>query len=1708
MDSSGARVPPSPVRRSAADNNSAIFVSEHIEHLNKKLNALEAELLRTWKTLEFLSCDYLRMTERLETVEMLLDQQQATICRLVGIYHSATSATQEAAASTSAETVAAAASVAATAAAAAAAAVAAADSVQAAGDEPVPELPRDLSDEDFAAKLMAQLHHLESAGEWNRAASRLTAPRLSADEAFYRSLNSAHRDSPSLISESDNELKMIWESAQPLSRSSPAPPISSHNTTIDSDVFSSLDYINYRKSSQTCAHKTSHEEDPWTMWSSHRVPEPQAAPSAANPPLPAPAEDLTKVQCDPTSVFQEELRLAFMERNRSVKKHTAVDSTSRSTTNLTVGSHSSSDSNLRNSPSAAAVSCSSFNLGAFSYLQTSAAVTSESKIDSLTDGIATSAGSAGAGSRCVSSENLTHPFATYRRADVGASSVLKSTVFPYPSSPFKKVNSSAAAVGTADRPLTPIPSTAGVVTGTGSRKNSTHDLQTLKTSETPPVSVGDDSLSAPTVAPTVTHTSPKSPRRSTKRNNSGGHQSPTRMPSFSGSSGGGNCTTRSDSGVSSLSGNWSSFEKSPGSPKHSVVHQSSLSELTSVCGSTSCSAATSASPSLSCSHRRHGSGPKLVAPQAAVLTTETWNLQGPICSVTSHLPHSGQVSTTSSARSGRLDAAAARKSPVANHRSHSVAATASQPQSHPQQDQGTASSSLASEIDGYLMPTLDDEWFSRGVVYPSHTYRSNTPSPAPGSAPEAAEALSLVPPPAPADRNHVTYPPVPNCYERHRYEDERQLAAYLGHGLAPAPPPDVAVSQRMANHAPDHSTPGRATQLVRHDGYACSVHPTKASSDGVQRTPSASSFSSSTDSSVYHRPLVQQLDPPMQRSKSDQDLDDDGFYLDGYGGEDLAGRSAPAAVGSFYTSSQVIVSQCGYLSIASGSSVKGETSCPEASGGRQTRSTGSRGKALRSAMNNLLPNLGRLHLKSRSYSLPGFDGVDHQQQQLQQQHASINAAASASPLLFTEDGSSGKRAPGLATSFGRASSLPRMKKSGKLMNKLSNLVLRNGKNPQQPQLHQQPTDWVSGQRIHQLDVVSDGTASKKWRKNRPPAEQVEGRHLVSYFNEGFDCGSDWEPALPPNRLSSTSSSSSSEFAVSRAVGRYRTRQQNQAASLSSSSSSTIDQYNQEAIEGAAPTHQLPQHQTPLAPPSATHFLPDVTHVVSAARGNIDPPTPTDELPDLQQQPPPPPPPPEPERQLLHRQSDQQTTNLICSSARASHAAYTDDMVDVRSASAYLSVGAPLSASLSMPDVGSPPGAAAAVQVADPLTPAAHSNANSRTVSRVPSRWQSTEDSIDTDDEWYRYGLQQLEEMERDGDRSPANVFATVHVSRSAAPPAARSVDSVGQAAREFNESCQLDQQMRAVFDELKAKVLPYEEAPCGTADSQPDATYGDIFAEVSDRMELEACEPRIQVQQPSMDEPETESPVQDLEPTCQPQEGEQIHWNKLYVEEDDEFSSGETSGPDSPGPDDLEEDYRRSSELIGPPERPLDCMLDQPPPVSSPSKGADLFSASGSLLSGASKMAGSTASNIASSVFSFFVSPSPSSPAAKEMDESANLLPADASAPPVDVLPSSSPVPMPQATEDDPSADQQLPPDAADAEVSHLMATPSVKSKGGAARWKLVKTLRDKKAELNSPKAPSPTVEVVSIPNGKIRPPGGYAEQKEKYLKLCASKSR
>ena len=498
MDSSGARVPPSPVRRSAADNNSAIFVSEHIEHLNKKLNALEAELLRTWKTLEFLSCDYLRMTERLETVEMLLDQQQATICRLVGIYHSATSATQEAAASTSAETVAAAASVAAT------AAVAAADSVQAAGDEPVPELPRDLSDEDFAAKLMAQLHHLESAGEWNRAASRLTAPRLSADEAFYRSLNSAHRDSPSLISESDNELKMIWESAQPLSRSSPAPPISSHNTTIDSDVFSSLDYINYRKSSKTCAHKTSHEEDPWTMWSSHRVPEPQAAPSAANPPLPAPAEDLTKVQCDPTSVFQEELRLAFMERNRSVKKHTAVDSTSRSTTNLTVGSHSSSDSNLRNSPSAAAVSCSSFNLGAFSYLQTSATMTSESKIDSLTDGIATSAGSAGAGSRCVSSENLTHPFATYRRADVGASSVLKSTVFPYPSSPFKKVNSSAAAVGTADRPLTPIPSTAGVVTGTGSRKNSTHDLQTLKTSETPPVSVGDDSLSAPTVAPTVT----------------------------------------------------------------------------------------------------------------------------------------------------------------------------------------------------------------------------------------------------------------------------------------------------------------------------------------------------------------------------------------------------------------------------------------------------------------------------------------------------------------------------------------------------------------------------------------------------------------------------------------------------------------------------------------------------------------------------------------------------------------------------------------------------------------------------------------------------------------------------------------------------------------------------------------------------------------------------------------------------------------------------------------------------------------------------------------------------------------------------------------------------------------------------------------------------------------------------------------------------
>ncbi|CAG4965736.1 unnamed protein product [Parnassius apollo] len=150
----------------------------------------------------------------------------------------------------------------------------------------------------------------------------------------------------------------------------------------------------------------------------------------------------------------------------------------------------------------------------------------------------------------------------------------------------------------------------------------------------------------------------------------------------------------------------------------------------------------------------------------------------------------------------------------------------------------------------------------------------------------------------------------------------------------------------------------------------------------------------------------------------------------------------------------------------------------------------------------------------------------------------------------------------------------------------------------------------------------------------------------------------------------------------------------------------------------------------------------------------------------------------------------------------------------------------------------------------------------RSGSRVSSRRQSTEDSIDSEDEWYCYELRKLEEMEH---QSQQEAERQKTLTEEPEPEDGSAVES----------SEDLKEKMSYVLQELQLKTAPIKEK---YDDLQTKETWKDITTF------------------PSIEEKSDES-----------------HVDKDYEEEKsfDDSGSGETSGPDSPvqSGDEFEDDY-------------------------------------------------------------------------------------------------------------------------------------------------------------------------------------------------------
>ncbi|CAB3387433.1 Hypothetical predicted protein, partial [Cloeon dipterum] len=177
-----------------------LVLGDCMERLGTRLSILETELKYAWRALDLLSQEYLRMWERLEKLEGLLYEQQAVISQLLEFYSTSGSA-EEPPPKTSAL-------------------------LQLTADEAPPQEVG----EDVVASLQGgtESSNASSAAESPDLRQLLAGPLAStgnesldallksqADEAFYRSLNTAHREDltqPQItISNTEQPLGMIWE---------------------------------------------------------------------------------------------------------------------------------------------------------------------------------------------------------------------------------------------------------------------------------------------------------------------------------------------------------------------------------------------------------------------------------------------------------------------------------------------------------------------------------------------------------------------------------------------------------------------------------------------------------------------------------------------------------------------------------------------------------------------------------------------------------------------------------------------------------------------------------------------------------------------------------------------------------------------------------------------------------------------------------------------------------------------------------------------------------------------------------------------------------------------------------------------------------------------------------------------------------------------------------------------------------------------------------------------------------------------------------------------------------------------------------------------------------------------------------------------------------------------------------------------------------
>lgn len=209
-----------------------IVIGDYMERLGTRLGILETELKYAWRALDLLSQEYVKMWERLERLEVLLCEQQTVISQLLDFYSTV---------------------------------------------DGQPTQPLEVGGAESAGAGTSELDALQqvlnlaeggACGLSEEATEIIKELQLEdmlhlPDEAFYRSLNKAYREdlvgyevgAVQVASSASSQLGMIWEEAEEgeenglnggKKESTPNVDISSNLSKEEENVFSALDYKDYR----------------------------------------------------------------------------------------------------------------------------------------------------------------------------------------------------------------------------------------------------------------------------------------------------------------------------------------------------------------------------------------------------------------------------------------------------------------------------------------------------------------------------------------------------------------------------------------------------------------------------------------------------------------------------------------------------------------------------------------------------------------------------------------------------------------------------------------------------------------------------------------------------------------------------------------------------------------------------------------------------------------------------------------------------------------------------------------------------------------------------------------------------------------------------------------------------------------------------------------------------------------------------------------------------------------------------------------------------------------------------------------------------------------------------------------------------------------------------------------------------------------------